>query len=106
MKKLEISIFVFPDGKKIISQFERISGDIGDPDLRLVEPFVLEYNGGNTTALLVENTHNRFSEDQYVLKPWLIQFTNDNDFLIHSDKIFVSIDPTSLLISLYETAIK
>jgi hypothetical protein len=41
--------------------------DIGDPNCKLIEPFLLNEDGS--------------------LSPWLIDVTNDNTFMMCSDKI-------------------
>ena len=52
----------------LISQLEEVAPmDIGDPNCKLIEPFVM---GENDT-----------------LSPWLIDITNDNEFMMCSDKI-------------------
>ena len=37
-----------------------------------------------------------------VLKPWMIDMTNQNTFMIHSDKILTIADPNSKLREKYE----
>lgn len=96
-----ISVLIFKDHFVIISQIERITPTVmGDPDVRLIEPFVLEHN--NNKML----TEDGGKEKTYTLRPWLIEYTDDNDFFVHSDKILVSMNPTNLLKHLYKEHLK
>ena len=70
----------------VVSQIEEIGADIGEPDCKLIEPFVL---GENDT-----------------LSPWLIDITNDNEFMISSDKILTLADPKPTLLEKYQDLIK
>lgn len=104
MKKLDnISVFVFPDNTTIISQFEKIGGDIGEPDVKLIEPFILEYvEPEQNVQVLTENTQTpSIVSGKYIFKPWLIHLTEDNEFFLHTEKILVSVNPTQLLQKLY-----
>tara|TARA_R110000868_G_scaffold128870_2_gene337299 strand:+ start:3248 stop:3475 length:228 start_codon:yes stop_codon:yes gene_type:complete len=70
----------------LISQIEEIGADIGEPDCKLIEPFIF----GN------DNT----------LSPWLIDITSQNSFMISSDKILTLADPKPTLLEKYEALIK
>jgi len=70
----------------LITQIEEIGAEIGEPDCKLVEPFLL---GDNET-----------------LSPWLIDVTNQNTFMLSSDKILTLVDPKPTLLEKYETLIK
>ena len=65
----------------LISQIEEVGSDLGQPDCKLIEPFVVE------------------SKDSLV--PWLIDLTNDNTFMISSDKILTMAEPTPSLLKKY-----
>lgn len=96
-----ISVLIFKDNFTIISQIERITPVvIGEPDVRLIEPFVLEKD--NNRMLTEEGS----KSSSYKLSPWLIEYTNDNDFFVHSDKIIVSMNPNNLLKHLYKEQLK
>jgi len=60
--------------------------DIGDPNCKLIEPFIL---GENDT-----------------LSPWLIDVTNDNEFMICSDKILTLVEAKPTLLEKYQNLIK
>ena len=70
----------------LITQIEEIGAEIGEPDCKLVEPFLL---GDNET-----------------LSPWLIDVTNQNTFMLSSDKILTLVDPKPTLLEKYENLIK
>lgn len=92
-----ITVLFFRDKLTLISQVERITPPvIGDPDVRLIEPFVLELISETTLVEVVNNS------SRYRFTPWLMEYTDDNDFFIHSDKILTSVNPTNLLKHLYK----
>jgi len=70
----------------LVSQIEESPSELGEPDCRLTEPFVL---GENDT-----------------LSPWLVDRTNQNVFMISSDKILTLTDPKPTLLEKYEKLIK
>ena len=96
-----ISVLMMPNNLVIISQIERITPTvIGDPDVRLIEPFILTYT--NNRMLTEDNN----SGSNYVFTPWLMEYTDDNDFFLHSEKFLVSMNPTNLLKHLYNKQLK
>ena len=71
----------------LISQIEEVAPlDIGDPNCKLIEPFIL---GENDT-----------------LSPWLIDVTNDNEFMMCSDKILTLVEAKPTLLEKYQNLIK
>ena len=70
----------------LISQIEEIGADIGEPDCKLIEPFL-------------------FGKDN-TLSPWLIDLTSQNTFMMSSDKMLTLADPKPTLIEKYEGLIK
>ena len=67
----------------LISEIVEVGADIGEPDCKLTNTF-----------LLVK------SQDGYTLEPW-IDFSSQKDFMIHSDSILTIVDPTAELLSKY-----
>jgi len=66
----------------LISQIEEVAAiDIGEPDCKLLNPFVVKENE--------------------VLEPWLLKLTKDDIFMISSDKILTLADPTPTLLEKY-----
>ncbi len=60
-----------------------VTAELGEPDCKLIEPFVIE------------------TDD--VLSPWMIGLTNDNQFMISSDKILSLTEPTPALVKKYKS---
>ena len=71
---------------KIVTQIEEVLADIGDPNCKMIEPYVV---GEHDT-----------------LSPWLVDCTNQNEFMISSDKILTILDPKPTLLEKYEKLIK
>ena len=67
----------------IISEVEEVGADIGEPDCKLIEPFVYDYENGT-------------------LYPWLLDLTTQNTFMISSDKILTLAEPSSKIVKKYE----
>tara|TARA_B100001063_G_scaffold97340_1_gene90902 strand:- start:287 stop:520 length:234 start_codon:yes stop_codon:yes gene_type:complete len=70
----------------ILTQIEEVGADIGEPDCKITEPFVV--NGDLT------------------LTPWLVDITNSNEFMIHSDKILTITEPSGTLVDKYNDLVK
>jgi hypothetical protein len=73
----------------LISQIEEVGVDIGEPDCKLIKPFVIKKE-------LTMNT----------LEPFLCGYTKDNTFMISSDKILSLAEPTPTLLEKYQDLIK
>lgn len=100
---MNIKLLFFPD-KVIISQIRYISPEeIGGSDLRLLEPFVVEK--ATPMNVLSEDYDAQFNTD-FRLVPWLIDYTIQNTFEIHSDKLVTMAEPSNQLIALYQNAIQ
>ena len=67
----------------LISEIVEVGSELGEPDCKLTNPFKLVNQSGI-----------------YVLEPW-IEYTNQNEFMIHSDSILTIVDPTADLLSKY-----
>jgi hypothetical protein len=83
MDKMQIVVLV--DKTILLSEIEEIVSDIGEPNCKLVNPYVL-----------VDSD----------LIPWLSEYTNQNIFMIHSDKILTIVNPNGKMISVYEKIVK
>ena len=70
----------------LLTQIEEVPSDLGQPDCKLVEPFIMR--------------------DDKTLVPWLVDVTTNNTFMIHSDKILTITEPNSKLIEKYESLVK
>ena len=81
-----IKVLLLPNNTILISQIEEVGADIGEPDCKLVEPFVIKDSGE--------------------LIPWCIDLTTQNTFMISSSNILTLIDPNPNLLEKYKTIIK
>jgi hypothetical protein len=77
---------VLVDQTLLISEIEEVGADIGEPDCKLIEPFVI--NSDRT------------------LSPWLIDITDENQFMIASDKILTLVEPNFALLNKYQDLLK
>ena len=84
---MEVKVLVLTNKQILISQIEEVAPlDIGDPNCKLIEPFIL-------------------GEDD-TLSPWLIDVTNENEFMICSDKILTIVESKPTLLEKYQNLIK
>ena len=72
--------------QRLISQIEEIRADIGQPDCKLTEPFIVK--------------------DDNTLSPWLVESTNQSVFMLSSDKILTLVDPKPTLLEKYQDLLK
>ena len=84
-----IKILVLVNGLVLISRIEEVGADIGEPDCKLTEPYVVNVEGLSPT-----------------LEPWLMSYTAQNSFMMSSDKILTLADPTNKLLETYENLLK
>ena len=79
----EIKVLVLQSGEIIISQVEEVPAlDIGDPNCKLISPYLLNSEGIN-------------------LDPWLANITDDTEIMICSDKIITIVEPHKSIIDEY-----
>ena len=84
---MEVKVLVLTNKQILVSQIEEVAPlDIGDPNCKLIEPFIL---GENDT-----------------LTPWLIDVTNENEFMLCSDKILTLVEAKPTLLEKYQNLIK
>ena len=86
MEKKQIKLLVLMNNLKIVTQIEEVLADIGDPNCKMIEPYLIG--------------------EQDTLSPWLVDCTNQNEFMISSDKILTILDPKPTLLEKYENIIK
>ena len=72
--------------QRLVSQIEEIGADIGQPDCKLTEPFIL---GDNNT-----------------LSSWLVDVTSENVFMLSSDKILTLTEPKPTILEKYQNLLK
>ncbi len=70
----------------LISQIDEVTSELGEPDCKLQNPFIVK--------------------GDLVLEPWLLNVTKDDIFMMSSDKIVTLCDPTPTLLEKYQDLIK
>ena len=84
---MQVKVLVLANNQILVSQIEEVAPlDIGDPNCKLIEPFLVK-------------------EDD-TLSPWLIDITNDNEFMMCSDKILILVEAKPTLLEKYQNLIK
>ena len=84
---MQVKVLILTNHSKLVSQIDEVAPmEIGDPNCKLIEPFVLNEDGS--------------------LSPWLIDVTNDNEFMICSDKILTLVEAKPTLLEKYQNLIK
>ena len=86
MEKPPIKLIILTNQQKLVSQIEEVGADVGQPDCKLTEPFIV---GDNNT-----------------LSPWLVDITSENVFMLSSDKILTLVDPKPTLLEKYQDLLK
>ena len=86
MEKPPIKLIVLVNQQRLVSQIEEIGADIGQPDCKLTEPFIVG--------------------DDNTLSPWLVESTNQSIFILSSDKILTLVDPKPTLLEKYQDLLK
>jgi len=81
MDKKVIKVIALTNQQTLVSQIEEVGAEIGEPDCKLLNPMVI--CEGNT------------------LTPWLLEQTQQDVFMISSDKIITLADPMPTLLEKY-----
>jgi phage FluMu protein Com len=77
-----VKIIHLTTNQNLISELVEVAPmDIGAPDCKMINPFVIK--------------------EEQVLEPWLLNVTKDDIFMISSDKIITLADPTPTLLEKY-----
>ena len=80
-----IKVLALTNHQYLISEIEEVgSADIGEPDCKLVNPFVINTESGQT-----------------VLEPFLTSVTRDTTFMMGSDKILTLAEPAPTILEKY-----
>ena len=83
LSKKDAQILVLTTGLTLIATLEELSSELGEPDCKLVEPYVVK--------------------EHDILEPWLLNITNQSEVVISSDKILTLVEPKTSLIAKYES---
>ena len=85
MEKI-IKAIVLTNNQVLVSQIDEVGADIGQPDCKLTNPYMLKDDG--------------------TMEPWLINISRQDIFMISSDKILTLTEPMPTLIEKYEELTK
>lgn len=86
-----ISLIVLQTNQVLISKIEEVVVDIGEPNCRLIEPYLINYDKSTQSATLTQ---------------WLIPYTSQNTFMISSDKILTMTEPKQQILEKYKNLLK
>ena len=75
-------LIVLTNNVALISDVTQVVSELGDPDLLLSNPFLINSN--------------------LTLEPWLNELSGEKSFKIHSDKVLTITDPTESLLEKYK----
>ena len=81
-----IKVLLLTNNQILITQIEEVGADIGEPDCKMTNPFLLKEDG--------------------TLEPWLISVSRQDEFMISSDKIITLSEPMPTLVEKYESLTK
>jgi hypothetical protein len=87
-----IKIILLVNNMLLISGIEEIPSELGEPDCKLVKPYLIK-------SPQIEGLSK-------VLEPFLIGVTEQDSFMISSDKILTLSEPTTTLLEKYQTFTK
>lgn len=90
MEKI-IKLIVLTNMQVLISEIEEVSSDLGEPDCKLINPFV------------VINHKSSFDK---ILESFLSGYTNETVFMMSSDKILTLAEPSPSLLQKYKEIVK
>ena len=91
-----VKLLVLTSKEILVSEIEEVTGEIGEPDCKLINPVILKTTEEKITV----------EEGKVLLSPWLQSFTNDKTFMISSDKIITLAEPAKNILEKYEALIK
>ncbi len=81
-----IKAIVLTNNKVLVSQIDEVGADVGEPDCKLTNPYMLKDDG--------------------TMEPWLLSVSRQDVFMISSDKILTLTEPMPSLVEKYEELTK
>ena len=81
-----IKILVLINKQLLLSEIEEVQSELGEPDCRLVNPFVFK--------------------DDKSLEPFLDGYSKEKSFMISSDKILTLAEPSAIILKQYQDLTK
>ena len=83
----QIKLILLMNNHILVSQIEEVSSELGEPDCRLIKPYIVNQSSSTLT-------------------PWISDFTGEDTYMIHSDKILTITDPKPTLLEKYQNLTK
>ena len=77
-----IKAIVLTNNKVLVSQIDEVGAEVGEPDCKLTNPYILKDDG--------------------TMEPWLLSVSRQDIFMISSDKILTLTEPMPTLVEKYE----
>lgn len=77
-------------GDILISEIEEVGSELGEPDCKLTRPFLIKV----------------LSDDNIVLESWMGNYSLDEYYMIHSDKIITICEPKNSILEKYKNLTK
>lgn len=82
-----LKVIVLLNNIILLGEIEEVPSELGEPDCKIISPFIIK--------------DPEISGLGFTLESWLCDHTNQNEFMIHSDKILTICDPNQNLIEKY-----
>ncbi len=82
MDNKTIKILALMNNQILLSEIQEVGADIGEPDCKLVNPYVVNV-------------------EDLTLTPYLLTLTKDDNFMMSSEKILTLAEPTPTLLEKY-----
>ena len=86
----QIKVLVFLNGTIVVSEIGEVPSELGEPDCKLIKPFQLKTSTNS---------------DVY-LESWNSDYSSQDVFMVHSDKILTIMDPKPTILEKYQKLIK
>lgn len=83
----EVKCIITVSNTILISKIEEVGSELGEPDCKLINPFLIKIP--------------QIEGLEVTLEPWLKEYTKQNEFMLHSDKILTIIEPKPTLLEKY-----
>ena len=87
MENQVIKCLLLKNGDLLISEIVEVDTELGGPDCKLINPYQMK-------NLYVDG------KNDYTMQPWL-DFTSQNEMMMHSDSILTIVTPTTMILSKY-----
>lgn len=92
VKNVMIKVLVLLNNNVLITKIEEVGSELGEPDCKLVSPFIIKKPQVEGMAPTLE--------------PWMTEYTKQTEFMIHSDKILTIAEPSARLVEIYNDLTK